>query len=266
MTTPAPDTGSSAEPSSGTSLATLGLLMAAGGPILFIVASIVFGLGADDLGFFIVVAAVALLGAWLVRRRQTWAKVIACVLALLAGMAMFWTAFGLAAPASFFDFVPGLLVLPGALLALVSGIASLVNKRRGREVGSGERRAVGAIAALLGLVAVVSGVLTVAGRDTVPDALADEADLTVSMKDFEFDEDGYDVDGGATVLVKNEDPFLHTFTVDELGIDVELGPSSEKLVEIPAESGAYVLYCEPHTEDAEDPDEEHDMASELTVG
>ena len=99
----------------------------------------------------------------------------------------------------------------------------------------------------------------------MPDALADDADLTVSLTDFEFDEDGYELEGGATVLVQNDDPFVHTFTVDELGIDVELGPSSEKLVEIPEESGAYVLYCDPHTEDKDDPSED-DMASELTVG
>lgn len=264
-TTSDADIDTSAQPS-GTALATLGLLMLAAGPLLFVVASIVFGLSTDDLGFFIVTAAVALVGAWLVRRRHTAAKVVACVLALLGGGALFWTAFGLVEPASFFDFVPGALVLPGALLALVSGIVSIVAKHRGRPAGGGERRAVGAILAVLGLLAVVSTVLTVSGRDTVPDALADAADLTISLKDFEFDEAGYQLEGGATVLVKNDDPFLHTFTVDELGIDVELGPKDEVLVDVPEEAGTYVLYCDPHTEDKEDPDPEHDMASELTVG
>jgi plastocyanin len=265
MTTTVSQSDTSAHPASGSALATLGLLMAAAGPLLFLLATLVFGLSADDVGFFVVVAVLALVGAFLIRQRHTAAKVVACVLALLAGGALFWTAFGLAAPASFFDFVPGLLVLPGALLGLVSGITSIVRTRRGREVGGGERRAVGAIVAVVALLAVVSAVLTVTGRDTVPDALADEADLTVHLEDFEFDEASYSLEGGATVLVKNDDPFIHTFTVDELDIDVDLGPSSEKLIEIPEESGTFVLYCEPHTSDKDDPAED-DMVAELTVG
>jgi plastocyanin len=178
---------------------------------------------------------------------------------------VFWTVFGLALPASFFDFVPGTLVLPGVLIAIGGTVASIRAAKADRPSTGGERRAVTVILAVLALLAVGSAILTVTGRDTVPEALADDADLTVSLEDFEFDEAGYDVAGGATVLVKNDDPFVHTFTVDDLGIDVDLGPYSEKLVEIPSESGTYVLYCEPHTSDKDDPSED-DMASELTVG
>ena len=99
----------------------------------------------------------------------------------------------------------------------------------------------------------------------MPDALADHADLTVSLEDFAFDESSYDLVGGETLLIKNDDPFHHTFTVDALGIDVHLGPSSEKLVELPDQPGTYVLYCDPHTSGKEDPSED-DMAAELTVG
>ena len=261
----APTAPAGAERPRGTALATLGLAMAAAGPLLVVVAAIVFGLSGDDVGFFAAVAAVALLGAWLMSRRHTAAKVVACVLALAAALALFWTAFGLAEPASFFDFVPGVLVLPGALLALVAGITSIVSKGRGRAVGAGERKAVGAIVGVVGVLAAASAVLTVAGRDTVPEALADEADLTVTLEDFEFDSAGYELEGGATILVENDDPFVHTFTVDALDIDVELGPSSEKLVEVPEEQGTYVLYCRPHTGDKEEPAED-DMAAELTVG
>jgi hypothetical protein len=67
------------------------------------------------------------------------------------------------------------------------------------------------------------------------------------------------------VLVQNDDPFTHTFTIDELGIDIELGPYSEELVELPGDSGTYVLYCEPHTSDTEEPSDD-DMAAELTIG
>ena len=107
--------------------------------------------------------------------------------------------------------------------------------------------------------------MTVTGRDTVPDALADQADLVVDMADFEFDEDAYEVPAGGTILVKNSDPFVHNFSVEALDLDVDLGPSGEALITVPDETGTFVLYCEPHTSDTDDPGTD-DMASELTVG
>lgn len=249
----------------GTALATLGFLMAAGGPLLLIVASLAFGLGTDDLAFLAIPTVLGLAGAALVRRPSTALKVVAIVLAVGVFMTVFWTAFGLALPASFFDFVPGILVLPGVLIAIGATVASMRAAKAGRPGSAGERRAATVILAVLGVLAAASAVLTVTGRDTVPDAIADDADLAVTLADFEFDEAGYEVPAGGTVLVKNDDPFVHNFTVDALDIDVDLGPYSEKLVEIPDEDGTYVLYCEPHTSDTDDPSED-DMASKLTVG
>jgi uncharacterized membrane protein len=60
-------------------------------------------------------------------------------------MGLFWTAFGLAFPNSFFDFVPGLLVIPGALIALTGCIAALVARKRGKATqapANGERKTV----------------------------------------------------------------------------------------------------------------------------
>jgi len=254
-----------APPSRGTHLATLGLLMAASGPIVLLAASLLWGLDTGDAAFFVVPAVLGLVGAVLIRRRRTAWKVIALVLAVLVAGAAFWTAFGLAEPASIFDFVPGLLVLPGVLLALVAGIVSIRSAKQGRPVGNGERRAAVAILGVVGLLAIVSAVMTVAGRETVDTDLAADADLVVDLEDFEFDQASYDVTGGDTVLVKNADPFVHTFTIEELGIDVDLGPSSEKLVDLPTEPGTYILICEPHTSDPDDPGED-DMAAELTIG
>jgi len=66
------------------------------------------------------------------------------------------------------------------------------------------------------------------------------------------------------VLVRNDDPFLHTFTVEELDIDEAITPGSEVLVEIPDESGSYVVFCRPHS-DPEEPDPAEDMAANLTI-
>ena len=123
----------------------------------------------------------------------------------------------------------------------------------------------GAILAVLAVLGVVSLALTLTGKDTVDADLAADADLIVDLQSFEFDEEEYAIRGGSTVLVHNSDPFAHTFTVEALGIDVDLGPGSEALVTIPEQPGNYVLFCEPHTSDPDDPSED-DMAAVLQVG
>jgi plastocyanin len=111
------------------------------------------------------------------------------------------------------------------------------------------------------LLTVLSAALTFAGRSSVD---AGEGDLAVSLSDFAFDEESYEVDGGTTVVVRNDDPFLHTFTIDDLGVDEAISPGAEVLVEIPSEAGDYVLYCKPHTSEPEEPSED-DMAAEFSV-
>jgi plastocyanin len=253
-------------PARGTHLAILGFLMAAGGPALIVVAMLLFGLDlGDSLFFFVPPMLLGLVGAALVRRPRTGPKVAGVVLGVLAGVAAFPSVFGLAKPASFFDFVPGFLVLPGAFLALGAGITSIRSTRAERLAGPGERRAVLAIVAALGLAAAASGVLTIAGRETVAGDLAADADVVVELQNIEFDQASYEVPEGGTVLVRNSDPFAHTFTVQALGIDISLNPGSEKLLRIDGEPGAYVLFCEPHTSDPDDPGDD-DMAAELRLG
>ena len=46
-------------------------------------------------------------------------------------------------------------------------------------------------------------------------------------------------------MVENEDLIIHTFTIEDLDIDVTVGPRSETLVELPAmEPGVYKYTCE----------------------
>ena len=246
----------------GTDLASLGFAMAAAGPLLLLAAVVLWGLDTDDLAFFVVPIVAGIVGAVLIRRRSTAARVVAVLLAVVIALMLFWTAFGLAAPASFFDFVPGILVLPGALLALVAGVVSM---RSRSAIGEGERRAIGGIGAVLGLLALGSAVLTLTGKDTLSEVERESADAEVTLSDFEFDAEGYDLAPGDTVLVRNDDPVLHTFTIDALDIDVTMNPGSEKLVTLPDEPGTYVLYCAPHTSDEDEPSED-DMAAQLTIG
>lgn len=249
-------------------LASVGLTMQAAAPLLMLVAGVAWGLSiGEDLPFFLLPAIAGLGAARLVRSDRTLWKVVAIILGVLIAVMLFWTAFGLVEPASFFDFVPGVLIVGGLLVTLIAGIGAIRSRRDGVNASApnGERRAIRVVLAALAILAVASGVASVLGRETVSELQARNADFVVDMKDFEFDQDAYEADGETTILVKNSDPFLHTFTVDELDIDVELTAGSEKLITIPGDEGTYVLYCRPHTGDTEDPADD-DMAATLQVG
>lgn len=251
-------------------LASLGFLFIALGPLLMLLGAIAFRLDlGEGVAFLAPPIVLGGLMAYFTRRFGTWSKIVGIVIGLLALFGFWWTVFGLFSPNSFFDFVPGLLVPPGIILAIAGSIAALVAKKRGNlrtapdgNERAGIRMAAGA-AVVLGL---VSGLLTLFGRSTVADPTAAEA--TARMKNFKFVPNEYTVAGGSQILVRNSDPFLHTFTIDELGIDVTLTAGSEKLITIPAKPGTYVLYCEPHgnPEDYEKtPTDENNMAAGFTV-
>lgn len=251
-----------------TRLATLGLLLAAAGPLLLTVATVIWSVETgENLAFFLPVGLIGLLGAYLLWRFGTWGRIAGIVAAVLVGGAVFWTAFGLAEPSSFFDFVPGVLVIPGVLLAISCSVAAFVASRRGHlttTATGGEQRGIQIALTVVAALAVLSGVLTVASVESVDAADRAAADLEVHLSDIEFDEDEYTVAGGSTVYIRNDDPIHHTFTIEALDVDEKLGPGSKKIVEIPAEAGTYILYCKPHTGTPEDPGED-DMAATITV-
>jgi plastocyanin len=230
------------------------------------VAGLIFGLeDSEDAFFFVIVGLIAWVGAFLVWRFGTWAKFVGILCALVVAGAVWWTIFALQSPTSFFDFMPAVLVVPGALIAIIAAISAIVAKRRGHgsEVAvGGERMAIRLVVGIVVVLALLSGGLTFAGATDVEDS---DADVVVVLSNFEFDKEQYTFEPGTAVLVRNEDPFLHTFTVDEIGIDIVVGPASEELVEIPDEPGSYVLYCRPHTFEPDNPSED-DMAAELEVG
>lgn len=172
----------------------------------------------------------------------------------------------LAHPDSFFDFFPLASMLIGATLTVVSSAASAM-----RHLGATDRVGAGwtpaeRAAALASLVALfvlggVSAVLTVTGQHTVSplDRFGAEP---VAMVGFEFAPAALTVRAGeeARFLVRNDDLALHTFTVDELAVDVIVKPRREALVRFtPEDPGVYQFYCRPHTQDG------HGMVATLTV-
>lgn len=253
----------------GARLAVLGLLMVSSAGLIWLVAGLIWGLDlGDSAGLLIPTIVLPAVAALLVWRFGTWAKIAGIVVALLAAGMLWFTAFGLLEPDSVFDFVGGLLVMPGAVIAIVGCVQATRAARRGEfrtQRQGGEGRAINVIVAVVAGLTVLSAVVTFVGRST---ADASRADGEVALKDFSFevgDVGGVTVTGGDTLYVANEDPFHHTFTVEELGIDVAFGPSSQELIEIPAQPGTYTLYCRPHTLNPDDPADD-DMATTLTIG
>lgn len=248
-----------------TRLGMLGQSFVIAGALTLLAAILGFGLTpGGEIGFLAIVCVVAVVGIVAARRLGTLGKVIGIVTALLTAAALFWTAFGLFAFPSFFDVLPGVLVIPGALLAVTSYIAAIVAGRREHVtpvVAGRERTAIRAAVAVVGVVAIVTGALTFVGRSSVDGARADAA---VTLGDFEFDEDTYELAAKATVHVKNTDPVFHTFTIDDLGVDLSLMPGEEALVQLPDDVGTFVLYCRPHTMNVDAP-EDGDMAATLRV-
>ncbi|HVF12339.1 MAG TPA: cupredoxin domain-containing protein [Actinomycetota bacterium] len=262
-----------------TRLATLGLVMVAAGPLSMLLAGLSYGLDmSEQTSFLLPVIAIPLVAALLVWFLPWWSRIIGILAAAAAGFGMFWTAFGLAQPGNAFDFIPGVLVMPGALIAIVACIASIVAHRRNslsESAVGGERTAIRIVLAVVAVAAIVSGGLTFAGKET---ASGTSADATIATKDFKFSPKELKVAGGSTILVRNSDPFFHTFTIEELDIDIKLTAGDEVEVALPATTGTYRFYCIPHssgadpsekseTDDLEEEEgDDEEMAGTLTIG
>ncbi len=147
------------------------------------------------------------------------------------------------------DFVPRVLGIGGALIALIAGIMVLVK-------GTGPAK----LAWTSGGVA-LAVVLTLIGASvfftvTYESDASASGDVQVSAKEFEFEQEELDADAGEVVVFfDNPDPSLHTFTIDALDVNLAVPPGKAKRVTFDAEPGTYEFYCAPHP----------DMKGTLTV-
>jgi plastocyanin len=90
-----------------------------------------------------------------------------------------------------------------------------------------------------------------AEQQTTPAQEAQEArKLTIDATEYEFRPGTIEVSPGERLIItiKNTGRIFHTFTIDELNIDVSLNPGDEKTVEIVVPSGVdkITFYCRPH--------------------
>jgi plastocyanin len=128
----------------------------------------------------------------------------------------------------------------GSAVTVLAAVCDLL-RRRGRNVGGPQVVAVTAV----GAVAVFVIALVVAELGGFGDPVrAQEGDLLLKMKAAKFARERITVSGGrVAVLVDNEDLFWHTFTIDELDVDVRVPVSAKRRAVFTAPPGTYRFYC-----------------------
>ncbi|HYI44119.1 MAG TPA: cupredoxin domain-containing protein [Actinomycetota bacterium] len=146
----------------------------------------------------------------------------------------------LTAPASAGDFILNL----ASVVAGLAGVTAAIAVLRGLGSTGGARKIAVAGAVLF----VVGTAFSVYATVTYEDAVAQAGDIEVVTQDIVFKDDSLEVEAGEiSVLVDNKDATLHTFTIDELEVDLDIPASKTARVTFQAEPGTYEFYCAPHT-------------------
>lgn len=101
--------------------------------------------------------------------------------------------------------------------------------------------ALGAVAAVLAVPVVLVGARVLGVGEEV---VRQPGDLEVTMRNTEFDPADVRADAGGGVVITNDDLFWHTWTIDELDIDVRIPTGGTRRVELPlVEPGTYEIVC-----------------------
>jgi plastocyanin len=225
--------------------------------------------GLAELAMFAVFMLVpSLLGLFLTLKVGRWGFILPLLLVLaLVVLLGPMLPFMLAHPEAGLEFVLAAFFAAGAVLVVVGSAASLGQwLRRTVRPGAtrGQRLALQGILALTAVVVLAALLVTALARTSL--AAGERAGATaVALKDFAFDAP-LTVEAGQTVrlAVRNDDGALHTFTLDEAGVNVSIPAGAERLIEFTAPAaGAYTIYCIPHS--GAGPDGREGMVTTLTV-
>ena len=141
------------------------------------------------------------------------------------------------------DYVTSTIILLGGLAAVVGAIPAF-RQGRGSDRRSGTARAIAVVSGVLVVAALVTSIVVAGGFE------ADEeqaGDLRIEAVEFLYEPDEITASAGTlSVFFDNRDPALHTFTIDELGIDLIAPGDAGVREEVEAEAGEYRFYCKPH--------------------
>lgn len=218
-------------------------LMALGGAIALMAPVVPAIVGGFDPLFAILLAPV-LVGLVLVRFARKagiiWLGVVSLVLLVMnAG----FIPDALMHPESPADFVPVTMLTAGGLITVISTIPAF-RSTRGHQSGSGFP-SIAARAAVALVAAAVAGSL--AARQMVTSDVPVSGSIVVTQERFAFGPETIVAQSGEVSLyVTNRDAARHTFTVDELDVDMSIAPGQSRLIKFDAEIGSYRFYCKPH--------------------
>lgn len=228
------------QPTSGTTWRRVLFWSLLGIPLLFIL--LVPFNGFDP--FLIPIIVIPALAGFFVRRGGRGGVIFGLVVVLLLVLANVpFFVVPLALPASTGDFISAVIFSVLAVLALIAAIATL---RRGDSITLAARNAVG-----LGIgVVLIAVVVAAAVRVSYENARPQAGDVRLAAENIQFSTNQLDADSGTiAVFVENKDQTLHTFTIDELEVSLQIPASSKERIEFDAPAGDYNFYCIPHESD-----------------
>lgn len=180
-------------------------------------------------------------GWWVSRGGRASAIVLGVLSILFVAVNAPFLISSLTLPASLIDFVSNAWLLLAAIAAIVSGFAAARSTAPDRV--SGLQRVVVGLGALALIVSIVATV-------TYDEASKQDGDVELTATDIEFDPERLEGDSGTiAVFVTNNDPTLHTFTIDELDVHLAIPANTTARVEFEADTGEYKFYCVPHESD-----------------
>jgi len=140
----------------------------------------------------------------------------------------------LAHPESAFGFNTSASPLLTSLLMILVGVAAWRS--------FSERLAFRSFTVAAGVFVIGLGVSIVAALG-LEDDVSESGDVSLVAKEAEWETDTLSLSSPGGVFVENNDPVRHTFTVDTLGIEVELPANTARRVEIDAPAGTYEFIC-----------------------
>ena len=218
--------------------------IAAGVFVIFVLSIILAGeIDPGSLFFVGPIVIIPLLAGFALRRWTGKTNLIAVVIGLL--LIVFNSELkGVSNPTSTIEFVFESIGLFGGVIVIVA--ASLAFKNRNSEElqkpPAGMIYGFGALIVLPSIVAVIGAIGWIAGSSEISDTDRTQA-AAVAMKGFDFEPKSVTATS-ASIVVSNNDQFRHNFTVEELGIDVEINPGREALVDISGKAaGTYDITC-----------------------
>lgn len=196
--------------------------------------------------FALVVGIPMLVGLFLLTRKGKVGPIAILILTLLLGGMMFWLVFGLQAAASPVDFIPSLLFVTSVVFGLIASIAAIARKRDLPEESKGAK----ATGIIYALVLVLGLGYTAYARATFESDAPQADDIRLVAQNVKFDSSTLEAEEGTvSVHVTNRDNVMHTFSIDELDVELLVPGGKSARVTFDAKAGTYDFYCAPHSDD-----------------